>query len=518
MARTTDSVSAAGRAGTAASQRPITSGRVTPLWLVAGAVFAAVALRAWILASPLGRADADETVVGLMARAFLDGELSVFFWGQSYGGVAEPAVVALGFAVAGTSTLALKLVPALLSGVAALLVWRVGRRTVGERAAPAAALLFLLYPPFLWWSTKERGFYWAALVLGLAVLLSALRIRDSGGAPRVLDLAALGFFSGLAWWTTPQSMYLVVPVLAWLAVRQARWWARAWPAVPAAVLGALPWIAWNLRHGLSSLEEPTPWVTSTYSDRVEQFFTTLLPVLLGVRHAFTHDWLLGPVGVAITVAALVAFAVVVVRVVRAAAWRPVEPLVVVALAFPFLFAIPKASHYVVEPRYALMVSPVVALLVAVPLVTRMRQVVAVVVAAGVGVVTIGALRDFSDDNRMVVDLRPPRLGQLEATLDAAGVDRVYADYWIAYPLTFETRERIVATPVDAVRSAKHDEMVDDAESGTYVVFGNSPRDLALAPALRGLGVGFERIETGTFAVYLLDRHVPPDDLRSVWGG
>lgn len=518
MAGTTDSVSAGRGSGPSASVTPVT-GRVTPRWLVAGAVVAAVVLRAWILASPLGRADADETVVGLMARAFLDGEPSVFFWGQSYGGVAEPALVAVAFAVAGTSALALKLVPALLSGVAAFLVWRVGRRTVGDRAAPAAALLFLLYPPFLWWSTKERGFYWAALVLGLAVLLSALRIRDAIGAPRVLDLVALGFFSGLAWWTTPQSMYLVVPVLAWLAVRRARLWAKAWPVVPAAVAGALPWIAWNLRHGLSSLEEPTPWVASTYPERTGRFFTTLLPTLLGVRHSFTHDWLLGPLGLAVTVAALVAFAAFVVRVVRIPErWRPVEPLVVVAVAFPFLFAIPKASHYVVEPRYGLMLSPVIALLVAVPLVTRTRQVVAVVVAAGLGVVTIAALQDFSDDNRMVVDLRPPRLGALAATLDSAGVDRVYADYWIAYPLTFETRERIVATPVDAVRSAKYDEMVDDARSAAYVVFGDSPRDLALAPALRELGVGFERIETGVFAVYLLERHVPPDDLRSVWGG
>ena len=242
--------------------------RGVPAWVVAAVVLTAIALRAWILASPIGRADADEAVVGLMARSFLDGHFTVFFWAQSYGGSIEPALVAALFAVGGTSTIALKIVPMLLSGAAAVLVWRVGRRTVGEPSATAAGLLFLVYPPaFLWWSTKERGFYWVALVLGLAVLLAALRIRDAAPDPRAADVVALGFFAGLAWWTTPQSMYLVAPVLGWLVARHHRSWRKCWPAVPAACLGALPWLEWNLRRGFPSLDEPSPWVTSTYPDR-----------------------------------------------------------------------------------------------------------------------------------------------------------------------------------------------------------------------------------------------------------
>ena len=57
-------------------------------------------------------------------------------------------------------------------GLAAVLVWRVGRRTVGEPAARIGAALFWIWPPFLvWWSTKARGFYGSGLVLGLAALL-----------------------------------------------------------------------------------------------------------------------------------------------------------------------------------------------------------------------------------------------------------------------------------------------------------------------------------------------------------
>jgi len=47
-----------------------------------------------------------------------------------------------------------------------------------------------------------------------------------------------------------------------------------------------------------------------------------------------------------------------------------------------------------------------------------------------------------------VPSRPPvaprDLKPLVATLDRAGIDRVYADFWLSYRLTFETDERIVA--------------------------------------------------------------------------
>lgn len=493
--------------------------RAPPALLVVATVLAAIALRVWILASPIGRADGDEAVVGLMARAFLRGDFSVFFWGQAYGGAVEPGLVALAFGAGGTSTVALKLVPVTLAGIASWLIWRVGRRTVGEPAAATAGLLFLVFPPaFLWWSTKERGFYWAALVLGLGVLLAALRIGDSAPDPRRRDLAALGLLAGLAWWVTPQSMYLVAPVLCWLSVRHARLWKRAWPAVPAAMAGAVPWIAWNLLHGLSSFDEPNPWVTSTYLERLGRFFTTLLPTLLGARHAFTGNWLLGPVGVVFNCAVVCAFAVFVVRAVRVPErWRRVEPLIVVAVTFPFLFALPKASHYVIEPRYGLMLTPVIALLVAVPVVTRARQIAVALLAVTLGFVTVAALERFGERNPMVVDLTPPRLGGLVAALDAAGVDRVYADYWIAYPLTFETRERIVGTPVDAVRSARLDRMVEEADKSTYVVFLDSPRDAAMKTDLRDRGIAFDRAEVEVFAVYFLERAVAPDELSEVFG-
>lgn len=118
-----------------------------PTWLVVAVVLVGLFIRYWILLSPFGEADADEAVIGLMARHFLEGEISAFFWGQYYGGTLEQFLVAGVFALFGSSVLGLKLVSVLLAGAASLLTWRVGRRIVSEGSARTAALIFWVALP-----------------------------------------------------------------------------------------------------------------------------------------------------------------------------------------------------------------------------------------------------------------------------------------------------------------------------------------------------------------------------------
>jgi predicted membrane-bound mannosyltransferase len=77
--------------------------------VVAIAVCYGIALRLWLLFHlPLF---GDEAVVGLMAKRINGGHLSVFYWGQSYGG-AEPYLAALLLRVGGSSSVSLNLTAA----------------------------------------------------------------------------------------------------------------------------------------------------------------------------------------------------------------------------------------------------------------------------------------------------------------------------------------------------------------------------------------------------------------------
>ena len=92
------------------------SGSRLVLGVVAVAILAGIALRAWILLSSQGALDADEAVWGVMARHVLDGEVTAFFWNQGYGGTQETLLTAGVFALVGPSVAALRVVPLALFG------------------------------------------------------------------------------------------------------------------------------------------------------------------------------------------------------------------------------------------------------------------------------------------------------------------------------------------------------------------------------------------------------------------
>ena len=192
----------------------------TALWpaLIAMTLAAGCVLRIWILASPLGTLESDEAIPGLMARHALDGEFSVFYWLNLYGGSQEALVTAAVFAVTGSSVLALKATEIALYALAAVLLWLVGRRTVGERAAWVGVALFWVSPAYLvWWTTKSRGFYALGLVCALAVLLLVLRLRERDSR---VDAVAIGFVLGFGIWNSPQFLLVALPALVWLAWRR----------------------------------------------------------------------------------------------------------------------------------------------------------------------------------------------------------------------------------------------------------------------------------------------------------
>lgn len=457
--------------------------------VLAAAIVAGVALRAWMLTTSLGTLDADEAVWGLMARHVLDGELSTFYWGQTYGGTLEVLLTAPGFAVLGPSTLALKLVPAALFAVAAFLVWRVGRRTIGEPAARIAAALFWIWPSYMVWkSMRAHGYYGSALVLSLLALLLVLRLRDE---PSRRDAAALGLVLGLGWWQTPQFALVAAPAVLWLLVVRRHSFLSFWPALPTAVLGALPWLIANVRHDWYSFDYAPGG--GTYVSRLRGFFTATLPMALDVRVPFSLEWTLGAVvSGLLLVAALGWVAFLVLR--RRAQLGPLVPVV---LAFPFLYAASSFAWLVEEPRYLVLLAPVVALLLAEAL--RRPPVAAVALAAAFALSLTGLERTEGSRRYEIrtgqVDV-PDDLGPLLDALDARGLHTVRANYWIAERITFESGERIVA---NSHRYPPFTARVEASADSARVFVADTPGERRARPRL--LADGYKRVKTGGFALY-----------------
>jgi len=282
-----------------------------------------------------------------------------------------------------------------------------------------------------------------------------------------------------------------VPAVVWLVVVRRHSLPRFWPALPAAVLGALPWLVANVRHDWYSFDYAPGG--GTYFSRFRGFFTATLPMALDLRVPFSLDWALGAVVSALLLVAALAWVGFLVLRRR----ERLGPLVPVVLAFPFLYAASSFTWLVEEPRYLVMLLPVAALLLAAGL---QRPAVAAVALAAAFVLSLTGLERTEGSHRYAirtgqVDI-PADLGPLLDALDARGERTVRANYWIAERITFESGERIVAS---SHRYPRFTERVDASANPARVFVAGTPAERRARTRLPP--DGYDRVETGGFVLY-----------------
>ena len=474
-------------------------------FLIAAAGVVGLVLRLWLVFhSPL---TSDEAVVGLVAQGMLHGHFTAFFWGQQYGGTAEPAVLALFFLVLGQHGWVETLMAGFLSAVAAVLTWRVALRLVRlpVLALLAAALTWAAPEVVVQDSVKTWGFRGVALICGLLVLLMGLRVLD--GRRGVLNFAALGLAAGVGWWSSPEIAYYAVPtlfilVVAFRSTRERRW--RIWvpatlTAVVTVIVGAAPWLWTNEKSGFASLHtipRRGPTHHPGILGRIPIFFRDQLPMSVGLRRAFDGVWLgsFGGEWLRVTVMVIV-FAIIVTALFLCLA-RPgrTRCLALGVLLFPLMFILSPASWFWLDGRYDCFLPPLLALVLAVGCYEgagrfrRLRGRHGEVTAGAVGSVEPGADESGPTPSAGVATLMMAGVVALSVTLtvvmffqviqtspriftstwgnpdaptmvaiaklEAEGVTTGYADYWVAYKLDFLSRGRLTITTAgyDADRS------------------------------------------------------------------
>ena len=485
-------------------------------WLIVAVAAAGVAVRLAILLSPIGRPDSDEVIAALMARNIGVDGFPTFFWGQQYGGTLELAGVAASLEVFGWSVGAMR-VPTLVLGVVnAVLLWRIGRRWLPERQAQLAGLLVWVGPPAaVWFGVREQLFYAPTITLGLVMGLAAFRIRAAG---RARDYLVIGFALGLGIWTSTNIAYFVLPAaIVTIGGRSILGRGRELlVGVPVAAVGlaagAYPFLVAFLETdgAPTRIAEKFP-VTGTYGSRFGYFFVEGLPGALGFRTVFTHEWIGGALGVMAYVAVLGLVGWSLRRSwPRRGSGTIVGWAAIGLLVYPFIYA---SIPFVMDDpnlRYTTFVVPFVALVLARVVDTQRGAVVALALTlmiTGVGLIRLHGISEAPGSAHRVGNVGDlvPAIGVLEAQ----GIDAVYGDYWVAYRITFETEERVVATSSSGVpRYPRYSEHVRGSDRSAWVVMQGDQLD-QLRRALDGLGVRAEVFDAGDFAVVVPDRPVDP---------
>jgi hypothetical protein len=502
MVMTADAASAAPPA-----PRPARAWTAAVVVVVVAGIALGAFLRAWYLTH--NGVDSDEAVVGLMAQGILHGHSYIFYWGQVYGGAPEAYVVAAMFVVFGVSGLVLNLTAAALSAVAALITWRVAARIVQHPwvAALAGVLVWVGPEAWIWYSTTEDGFRRVTMIAGLVCALLALRILD--GHRGVAEFVGLGLAAGIGWWSSPELAYFLAPtalvLLAAVAGRGSvaeplrRWIPRAGVVLLSFLVAALPWLWANVGSGFASMSSANASNNgTTYSRRLSNFFDHSIPIETNLAYPGSGTPLTGAPGTPewhhLFMLALIAVCAVVLVgafVLCVASWGRAAAIAAGVAAYPFIYAENPTTWFWNDGRYASYLVPLLAVMLAAgveeglarlgraqptkrwPLASARRRAGLALMAGIVAFSAILTVVSFQrvglehvdafgishattdvDAASLTSGWQGPGAGlrRYAGELEADGLTRGYASYWVAYDLDFYGGGRL-AIAGDPVRSS-----------------------------------------------------------------
>jgi hypothetical protein len=446
--------------------------RILPGIFVAALFSAGILIRVWTAWMLRENSSSDWAVVASMARDMAGGQtIPVFFYGQAYMGSFEPWVASLFVRIIGNSGFVVNLGTAFLGVILLGQIFLWGHKTAGVRAGIAACAWSLIGSiQFLYFSVSSRGGYGALLVWGTFTLYAAAHIgsralRDQNAG--WIWYPAMGLAAGLGWWSHPNILMFLLPaaliLLGTLKTRLFQWRILLVPA--GTLLGASPWIWWNLRHQRASLDMI---LKSAESPGLRSGVSSLVKTLLLLFHPG------GPGFLAAIVAAVIAAACLTggIQFVLALRGRPESkmhlPFLAAALLLPVFAALISlcSSHILlIQARYLLPVWPAVCVLIGVLYNTLHKRlgswpsavlfILLLIPQAFVFPYMVKSEREFAAANRQA--------RELAEAVESLGIEALYAGYWSQW-MNYATDDRSRIAVLSGERHAPREREVLLADS------------------------------------------------------
>ena len=260
-------------------------------WGVAAMLVAGAAMRL-ALQIPLHRwaSEGDCTPTGFGAWEILAGDPRIFVsTGYRQGALASYfAAAASLFVGPGRAALALEVLAVALLQI--FVWWQALLELAGCKAGTTASARLLIFvvlpsPAVFYWSMYWPTGYPEQILAAMLVLWAGARWWRRGGRR---DLLAFGFAWGFAFWMSMLTFTISIPMLLWLAWQRPRELLsprRIADFGIGAVLGALPWLVFNLRYGWVSLQQN--WAVrpvngwEAFCGNLRRLFGEVVPTLFG---------------------------------------------------------------------------------------------------------------------------------------------------------------------------------------------------------------------------------------------
>lgn len=497
--------------------------------------------------------NADEAIVGLMGRHILMGERPIFFYGQSYMGSLDAFLVALGFYLFGINVQVIRLLQILLylgiTFTTILIAYRLHRDQVA--ALLSGLLLAIPTVNFTLYTTVSLGGYGEALLIGNVLILLTIRLREE---PDGFSMYLLwGLIAGGGFWAFSLTVVYIVPCALLLfvdpirGIRQHNFGGYLVLCIGLAV-GLAPIIIWIMRNGMSTFSQEffgsaiAGASSENLSDSFRDHFQNLLvfgpTVILGLR----APWSTEPLSLPLLPFAVVFWGLVLLHAVfRRRLQSGVTVLSLLSGSSLLIVLGFLLTPFGADPsgRYFLpMIIPLVILageFVRRPMISLPSSLRWVLFS--------GVIAFQLHTNWQTATMLPDRITtqfDSAARVDHEHLDRLitflidqgethgYTNYWVAYPLAFQSDERLIFYPslpyhqdfrytVRDNRYPAYEEEVGQSPHTAFITTHHVALDENLRNSLRSMGVNWEEIQIGEYRVfYNLSERVEIEEVGEVW--
>ncbi|MFP3852848.1 MAG: ArnT family glycosyltransferase [Anaerolineales bacterium] len=518
-------------------------------WLaIAVVLLATMSWKTLLLGLDLFPFNADEAIVGLMARHILKGEIPIFFYGQAYLGSLDALLVAALMSVFGSKVIIIRIVQVLLYMTTVLLVMLLVRRIYKTRISVWAAGLVMAFPTvnLTLYTTVSLGGYGEALLLGAALFLLLHKIESDG--PSVALCALWGVLGGLGFWVFGLTLVFTLPALMALLLilrRQPSFGIHGVAIAAGFLVGASPWLVWAAASGTPALLQELfgsaiagasqGGVLLAWAEHARNFLLFGPTVILGLRP---------PWGTQPLLPYLVPLPLVFWSAVAVYSWRRVAHQNASVTEFALIGSAGLVVlGFIVTPfgadpsgRYFLpMIIPMAVFAGGATRWFRYRSSPQVVVSALAALLLFQAVSTLQAAYRNPTGLTTQfdpvaridfsSMQDLINFLENEGATRGYTNYWVAYPLAFRSEEQLIFVPELPYhqdfrytdrdnRYRPYKRMVAESDEVAYITANHPALNVALHGSFQEQGVDFKVKELDPFTVfYDLTRPVRPEELN-----